>query len=96
MRDKHGHTPAGWISVAVLLVGAVIAAFGVGSGLVWLGIVGGAVMVGGILTALALQAAGLGQYPPKRSRSYASAQDYLGAQREEDPLTRRADVPGGP
>lgn len=95
MRSTHGHTPAGWISVAVLLVGAVIAGFGVGSGLLWLGIAGGAVMVAGILTALALQAAGKGQYPPNRSHSYASAQDYLGAQRDEDPSTRRRDVPGG-
>lgn len=95
MRDEHGHTPAGWISVAVLLVGAVIAGFGVGLGLLWLGIVGGSVMLAGIVTALALQAAGLGQYPPRRSHSYDSAQAYLGAQRAEDPLTRRRDVPGG-
>lgn len=95
MRDEHGHTPAGWISVGVLLVGSVIAGFGVGAGLLWLGIVGGAVIVAGILTALALQAAGLGQYPPKRSHTYESAQDYLGAQRDEDPSTRRTDVPGG-
>lgn len=85
MRSSHGHTPAGWISVAGILVGSVIGAFGVGSGIVWLFVAGAAVVVLAALSAPVMQRAGLGQYPPRRSKSYANAQAYLGARREEDP-----------
>lgn len=84
MRNSHGQTPAAWTSVTVILVGAIVAGFGVATGLVWLAVTGGVVMVLGIVVALVMQKAGLGQYPPGRSRSYASAEAYLGAQREEN------------
>ena len=92
MRSTHGQTPAGWISVVIMLVGSVIGAFGIGSGKLWLTLTGTAVFLGGILAAKLLQMTGHGQYPPRRSTHYATAEAYLGAQREEDPRTRRADA----
>ncbi len=100
MRNRHGHTPAAWTSVAVIIVGSVIGAFGIGSGLWWLTIAGAAVFLGGILVAKLLQMAGYGQYPTRRSSHYATAETYLGAQRAEDPRSRRPDadqdVPAAP
>jgi len=95
MRSSHGQTPAGWISVAVMLLGSLIGAFGIGSGLLWLTIAGAVVFAGGILAAKLLQLAGFGQYPPSRSRRYDSAEDYLGSHREEDPRQRRAEAEPG-
>lgn len=95
MRSSHGNTPAGWAAVIVILLGAIIAAFGVGFWSLWLSIVGGAVVLVGGLLAPVLQRAGLGQYPPQRSHSYANAREYLGAQREESQPTRREDAAHG-
>lgn len=92
MRSRHGHTPAAWISVAILIVGSVIAAFGVGAGWLWLSLVGAAVFLAGIVVAKLLQRTGHGQYPPQRARRYDTAEAYLGAQRDEDPASRRPDV----
>ncbi len=76
----------------VILVGAIIVAFGIGFWSIWLSAVGGAVLIIGGLLAPILQRAGLGQYPPRRPHSYANAQEYLGAQRAEADHTRRPDA----
>ena len=92
MRSTHGQTPAGWVSVTIMLVGSVIGAFGIGSGKLWLTLTGTAVFLAGILAAKLLQMAGYGQYPARRSSHYATAEAYLGAQRAEDPRMRRDDA----
>lgn len=85
MRSSHGQTPAGWISVTVILVGSVVAGFGIGAASVTLTAVGGGVMLVGLLLAPVLQKMGYGQYPPaNKSRSYANAEAYLGARREDE------------
>ena len=83
MRSSHGHTPAGWWSVSVILAGTVVAGFGIGAASVVLTAVGAGIMLVGLLLAPLLQKLGYGQSPPGRSRSFANAEAYLGAQRED-------------
>lgn len=83
-RNAHGHTPAGWYGAAVIVVGFVLGAFGVGAYSLVLTIIGAAVTLAGIGVALVLQHAGLGQFPPQHSHSVESAEQYLGRRRDGD------------
>lgn len=63
---NEGRTVAAWTTVAIILVGAVMAALGVALGQAWLDWVGAVVIVGGLVVGAVLRAAGYGQ--PKRAR----------------------------
>lgn len=58
---NHGQTIAAWTSVTVILVGGVLASFGVMAPLPWLFWLGMAVVVLGVVAGKVLQMAGYGQ-----------------------------------
>lgn len=61
---NHGHTTAAWVTVSVVLVGAVVAAAAVVAAMPWLFWAGIAVIVVGVVLGLVLRALGLGQPEP--------------------------------
>ncbi len=83
-RNSHGHTPAGWYSSLVILIGFVVGALGVGAFSLVITIIGAALVVAGIAVALVLQRVGLGQFAPEASRSVSAAEAHLGRRRDED------------
>ncbi|RYV52767.1 hypothetical protein EUA98_01720 [Pengzhenrongella frigida] len=58
---NHGRTIAAWTAVTVVLVGGILASFGVLAALPWLFWVGMAVVVVGVVAGKVLQMAGYGQ-----------------------------------
>ena len=65
---NHGHTVAAWVTVSVIMVGAVVAAAAVvaaNTPLFWVGM---GVAVGGIVVGLVLRKAGFGQPDPQAPR----------------------------
>jgi hypothetical protein len=65
---NHGRTTAAWVTVALVVAGAVVASVGVVAAQVWLFWVGIAVVVIGVAAGLVLRAVGLGQEAPSRGR----------------------------
>lgn len=61
---NHGHTLAAWVTVTVVMVGAVVAAGGVLASRMWLFWVGLGVIVAGALVGRVLKALGFGQPEP--------------------------------
>lgn len=63
---NEGRTVAAWTMVAIVLVGAVVTAVGIATGLPWLAWVGAGVIVVGLIVGGVLRSVGYGQ--PKRAR----------------------------
>jgi hypothetical protein len=61
---NHGHTVAAWVTVTVILVGALVASAGVVAALPWLFWTGLGIAVLGLIVGYALRKAGLGQPEP--------------------------------
>jgi hypothetical protein len=68
--ESHGHTPAAWTAVAVMLVGFTVGAIAVVVAAPWLVAVGGGIVVLGAVAGKVLQLMGLGQ-PPSYSQEEA-------------------------
>ena len=68
MRAEHGHTPAAWTAVAIILVGFVVGAFGVVLAQPWLAFVGVGIIVLGALVGKIMQMMGLGKLQPADPR----------------------------
>ena len=65
---NHGHTLAAWVTVALVIAGAVLSATGVLASRTWLFWAGLGVVVVGVVVGLALKAVGFGQpTPPDRA-----------------------------
>jgi hypothetical protein len=64
MRAEHGHTPAAWTAVTIILAGFVVGAFGVVLAQPWLAIVGAGVIVIGTIVGKIMQMMGLGKPAP--------------------------------
>ncbi len=62
--DDHGHTPAAWTCVGVLIVASLIMSLSVVFALTWLFIVGMVVAVLGVVLGKVLQLAGYGKKVP--------------------------------
>ncbi|CCH77261.1 Anthranilate synthase component I [Nostocoides japonicum T1-X7] len=62
--EDHGHSVAAWVSVAIIMVGAVIMAFSVLFPTLWLFIVGAVIAIVGAISAKVLSMAGFGSRPP--------------------------------
>ena len=72
-RHEHGHTPAAWTAVLIILAGIFIGAFAVAVlnwPLFWIGGVG--VIVLGLIVGKVMQMMGLGKPPEERSGSVES------------------------
>ncbi len=65
--EDHGNSVAAWVSVAIILVGAVLMAFSVLFPTTWLFIVGAVVAIIGALSAKVLSMAGYGKRPVERA-----------------------------
>ncbi len=65
---NHGRTVAAWTTTAIVVLGGLIAAFGVALAQPWLAWVGGGVIVAGLVIGKVLQVMGLGQTGEDRSR----------------------------
>ncbi len=63
---NEGKTVAAWTTVAIIVIGAIIAALGVATGLAWLDWTGGAVILVGLVVGAVMRRAGFGQ--PGRAR----------------------------
>jgi hypothetical protein len=61
---NHGHTPAAWTTVIMVLVGAVVASFAVVVALPWLFWVGLGVILVGVVVGWIMKIMGLGQPVP--------------------------------
>lgn len=61
----HGHSPAAWTNVLLMLVGVAIATVGLFLALTWLLIVGGVVFIMGPIAGFILAKAGFGVNGPK-------------------------------
>jgi len=61
---NHGHTTAAWVTVSVVMIGAVVSAVAVVSAKPWLCWVGLAVIVVGLVVGRLLKMLGLGQPEP--------------------------------
>ena len=61
---NEGKTVAAWTTVAIVLVGAIVAALGVASGQVWLDWTGAAIVLAGLVVGAFMRRAGYGQ--PRR------------------------------
>lgn len=61
----HGHSPAAWTNVLLMLVGIAIATVGLFLAVTWLMIVGGAVFIVGPIAGVILTKAGFGVNGPK-------------------------------
>lgn len=73
VHEDHGHSVAAWVSVAIVMVGAVIMMFAVLFPTVWLFVVGAVVAVLGGLSAKVLSMAGFGAKPPDKRDSVDTA-----------------------
>lgn len=72
---NHGHTPAAWVTVTLVLVGAVVAAVAVLAALPWLFWVGIGVIAVAVAVGLVLKMLGLGQPGgPRRGSSAPRSQ----------------------
>lgn len=58
---NHGHTTAAWFTTGVVVLGAIVAAVAMCFALVWLVLVGGAIVVVGLVGGKLLSIAGYGQ-----------------------------------
>ena len=58
----HGNNVAAWTAVAIMLVGSIVAALGVGMGSTVVFVVGMVVVVGGAVTGKILAGMGMGAY----------------------------------
>lgn len=82
-RNSHGHTPAGWAATITVIVGFVVGGLGVGAYSLVITVIGAAIVLFGVVLALILQRAGLGQFAPSANHSVTSARDYLGEKRPD-------------
>jgi hypothetical protein len=64
MRADHGHTPAAWTAVTIILAGFVVGAFGVVFAQPWLAFVGAGIIVLGAIVGKIMQMMGLGKPVP--------------------------------
>lgn len=92
---NHGHTPAAWTTVVLVLIGSVIASFAVVLGLPWMFWTGLGVVVLGVVVGRIMKMLGLGQPVPKsrddgRSRRHDDGHDESRA-RPGDPGSPRSD-----
>lgn len=62
---NHGHTKAAWVTVGVVIIGAVVASLAVMFAIVWLFWVGIGVIVVGLVVGRVLKMLGLGQPGPE-------------------------------
>jgi hypothetical protein len=60
MAQNHGHSPAAWTGVSIMLLGALAAGLGFVVEQLWLIIAGSALFLGGAIVGAAMSAAGLG------------------------------------
>lgn len=63
---NHGNTPAAWVTVVVVLVGALVSSLAMIASLVWLVWVGLGVIVVGLLAGRIMRMAGFGQPVARR------------------------------
>lgn len=99
-RHEHGHTPAAWTAVLIILAGIFIGAFAVAVlnwPLFWIG--GVAVIILGLVVGKVMQMMGLGKPPEERTGSAqeAAATDDAAtaekaAEAQEDVATAQEDV----
>jgi hypothetical protein len=79
---NHGHTTAAWVTVSLVIVGAVVASVAVLTALPWLFWVGIGVVVVAVVVGLVLKVLGLGQPGGPRRRSAAASAD-IGPSKEQ-------------
>ena len=58
---NEGKTVAAWTTVAIIVIGAIVAALGVATGLAWLDWTGASVILAGLIVGALMRRAGLGQ-----------------------------------
>jgi uncharacterized membrane protein YfcA len=63
---NEGKTVAAWTTVAIVVVGAIVAALGVAFGQAWLDWTGAAIILAGLVVGAVMRRAGFGQ--PRRAR----------------------------
>lgn len=78
---NHGHTTAAWVTVSLVVVGALVAAAAVVAAQGWLFWLGIGVVVVGVVVGLVLRALGLGQ-PDIPSRAGARSGQEIDASKE--------------
>ena len=60
MASNHGHSPAAWTGVSIMLLGSLVVGLGFVLETLWVIIAGGVVLVAGAIIGGAMSAAGLG------------------------------------